>query len=353
MSNDREVVSRKYHVDDLPGTKLPATRITGILERLQQGEPISQLSLRYLDSQGLLALKKFIMQDIPFDQFHQEAEEEQILRIRKAKLDRIAKEEEARLIEEARQESVRIAQQKSLEKRKALEKTPQYKARMKNRFLRNKYAIDCYIEKIDFHRLMDILRRIDEDNRLFENDLLWLSTHGRDYFSKELRSAYHHAEARFYEEHFNRSQDVWMAINASSHYRKCGKSLRAAEILKAIDIVNMASRKMKTAFHTTFGGVQRDLGHRDEAIDLAMIAHGLMSKDFRPCTLLGAIYMEGGQVSLGHEWYEKAIERGASEEAIDSELRIIFNRANHKDRQDIRKYLLQVDSRRFSWVKNR
>lgn len=84
-----------------------------------------------------------------------------------------------------------------------------------------------------------------------------------------------------------------------------------------------------------------------------MIAHGLMSKDFRPCTLLGAIYMEGGQVSLGHEWYEKAIERGASEEAIDSELRIIFNRANHKDGQDIRKYLLQVDSRRFSWVKNR
>lgn len=143
-----------------------------------------------------------------------------------------------------------------------------------------------------------------------------------------------------------------MAVNASSHYRKGDKSAVADKLLSAIDIEKKKSPKIKSAFFTTHGGVKRDLQQKDEALRLGEKAHLLMSKDFRPCTLLGAVYMETGRYDLGQEWYAKAVERGASEQAIDSDLRSIFMRADKASQDEMRTHLLGVDPERYRWVRN-
>jgi hypothetical protein len=62
----------------------------------------------------------------------------------------------------------------------------------------------------------------------------------------------------------------------------------------------------------------RDLRRPSEAIQMGETAHSLMPRDYRPCTLLGAVHMEQREFERGHAWYEKARERGAPEESIDS-----------------------------------
>jgi hypothetical protein len=49
----------------------------------------------------------------------------------------------------------------------------------------------------------------------------------------------------------------------------------------------------------------RDLERRSVAIEMGEKAHALMPKDYRPCTLLGAVHMELHHFEKGHEWYEK------------------------------------------------
>lgn len=75
-----------------------------------------------------------------------------------------------------------------------------------------------------------------------------------------------------------------------------------------------------------------------------------MDMDFRPCTLLGAVYMEMGSYDLGQEWYGKGIKRGASERSVDSDLRSIFFRAEKSKQDEMRTYLLGVDPKQYKWV---
>ncbi len=71
---------------------------------------------------------------------------------------------------------------------------------------------------------------------------------------------------------------------------------------------------------------------------------------FYPCTLFGAIYYEMGNYSLGDKWFSKAMENGAEIDNIDSELRSIFKRTKGKERVELKKHLLKMDSSRYRWV---
>ncbi|WP_422414300.1 MULTISPECIES: hypothetical protein [unclassified Endozoicomonas] len=102
---------------------------------------------------------------------------------------------------------------------------------------------------------------------------------------------------------------------------------------------------------TTHGGAKRDQRLTKDAIRMGEEAHKVTPKNFRPCTLLGAIYMETGQLSLGHEWYQKAIERGFSENAMDSELKSIFMKADKAGREKLKAFLLKENAARFAWVR--
>lgn len=81
---------------------------------------------------------------------------------------------------------------------------------------------------------MATLRRIDAENRLPEDDMLWLTTKGKDYYTEDLQAAFHHLEAEFFSAEYQRTEDPWHAVNASSHFRKCNAAQKADELLHSI-----------------------------------------------------------------------------------------------------------------------
>lgn len=96
----------------------------------------------------------------------------------------------------------------------------------------------------------------------------------------------------------------------------------------------------------------RDLRRWKEALRLGEKAHTLRADDYRPCTLLGAIHVETGNYGLGKEWYEKAVERGATVDSVDQDLRNIFFRSDKHKQAEMRKFLLNEDPTRYAWVKS-
>jgi hypothetical protein len=60
--------------------------------------------------------------------------------------------------------------------------------------------------------------------------------------------------------------------------------------------------------------------------------------------------MELQHFDKGHEWYEKARERGAPEQGIDSELRAIFQQLDSVGREAMKTFLLAEDSHRYQWL---
>lgn len=213
------------------------------------------------------------------------------------------------------------------EKQRAFDSDPRNIVRAKRKTsldtLREKYDLEHYIEHHHFPRLMKILQKVDNGIRLQEKDVVWLNLDGDEYFTKPLKIAFHSIEATFYSDEFKKTKDLWFAVNASSHYRKCGKSITTDRLLSTIKVKPLKNIKLKSALYTTHDGVKRDLKHSEDAITLGEPAHRLTKKDFCPCTLLGAVNMENGAYDLEQAWYAKAIANGFSEKATDSELRSI------------------------------
>ena len=184
-----------------------------------------------------------------------------------------------------------------------------------------------------------------------EQDFVWLSTVGEEYFTDELRTAYHRLEADFFASQFKKTRDLWAAVNASGHYRKCKCARKADSILYSIRVEQQKSPKLKSALCTTHGGVMRDLKRWDEALRLGEKAHAFRPDDFRPCTLLGAVYMETDNYVLGREWYAKAVKRGTTVDSVDQDLRNIFFRSDPAKQIEMSKFLLDDDPIRYAWAK--
>jgi tetratricopeptide (TPR) repeat protein len=256
----------------------------------------------------------------------------------------------AKAAEQKAREAEYWAQQEAA--RLARESDPKYIAKMKNRALRDRYGIDIFIEQAHFPRLMNILRRVNDGNRLSDDDVLWLTAEGQDYYSDLLQAAFHEREGEFYASEYRRTSDPWNAVNASGHFRKCEQARKAHDLLTSIPSERQKPPKLRSAIATTHGGVMRDLKRLDDALSLGNQAHALTPKDFRPCTLIGAVNFELGHYDIARDWYAKAIERGASERSIDYELHGIFLRADPARREEIKAFLLREDPVRYRWINN-
>lgn len=358
-SPSRTELARKYFLEDLPGAFTPATRLHNILENLEQGRPISEQAVMYLRQEEYISLQQLARSEITFETFCKIAADEQFLRGYSAEVER-QKEEAMRLRrieEEKAREAIRKVnyerdRQNAEKARLRQESDPKYIAKMKNQRLRLRYGLDEFIEKQFFPRLMEILHRLDGGNRLSDNDILWLTTEGKDYYTELLQAAFHELEAEFYTAEYKRKNDPWNAVNASGHYRKCNQAKKAHDLLASIPFGCQKEPKLNSAICTTHGGVMRDLNRLDEALKFGSEAYALTPKDFRPCTLLGAVNIEMGNYLTGLEWYEKAKERGASERSIDYDLRGILLRADKTKREEIKAVLLREDPTRYKWVNN-
>ncbi len=343
-------LAHRYFVNDLPSANIPATRLRNILDNLQQGVQLSVSALNYMKQQGLVALEQFARNAITYEGFCGIAGPEQATRIQVAEAARLAREADRDAREAVRAAAYNRERLLADRARLARETDPMYIAELKSQQLRMRYGLDQFIKVPFLGRLMDILSRIDGGNRLTDDDVWWLKTEGRDYYKEKLQAAFHEREAEYFAAEYSRTSDPWNAVNASSHYRKCDQAEKANDLLTSIPSERQTSRKLKSAICTTHGGVKRDLGNLQEALNLGGQAHSLTPRDFRPCTLLGAVNIELGNLDIGWEWYRKAKERGASEHSIDHDLRGIFLRADNARRENIKSFLLREDPVRYAWV---
>jgi hypothetical protein len=216
------------------------------------------------------------------------------------------------------------------------------------RSLRSKYGINDYVEPEQMGRLLRILGRIDKGGRFAAADLLWLTQN--DLLTPGLKKEFHRREAGFCSEKFANSGDPWQAVNASSHYRKADMPSDALSVVSRVDLGRQKDQHLRSAICTTIGGSMRDLGRLSEAMANAEAAHSYDPKSFHPCTLFGALHYQLGNFALGDEWFRKAVERGASSEGIDGELRAIFRQVDKSKREELRRHLINLDPVRYAWA---
>ncbi|MEF8723403.1 MAG: hypothetical protein V5B30_12635 [Candidatus Accumulibacter delftensis] len=354
-----EDIARHFCVSDVTGATIQGSRLSKILDNMHHSRPLTALSLKYLQEQNLSGLYQLATGEITYDVFTAASGSAVQARRHATEAARLVREE---IAEAERQAAVAMflareagcaaeaKRERQVEEaaRIARERDPKYIAETKHYALLSKYGLGFMDQSLP-PRMMSILNQIDSGSRLTAVDSAWLTTVAKAYYTEELRVAYHLREAKFFAAEYDRTQDPWNVVNASAQYRKCSRSETALGLLNSVP-PHCQDLKLKSAMSTTRGGVMRDLGHLDEALQLGAQGHELQPDDFRPCTLLGALHMELGNLLEAHDWYSNAEERGASKRSIDSEIRRIFQRADKANREAIKNFLLAENPARYSWV---
>lgn len=297
-----ELLMAKYYVPDLGGNSTIDSPLAFILDRLDTSNALSVEDKQYLRDKGLFDLHQFV-----------------------------------KYLEEHGKPNFSILRTKFERERK----------RVIRDNLRAKYGID-WVERGHMGKLIHLIEQIDKGGRFASADVIWLTNH--DYFSLELKREFHRREAIACSQNFASNGDPWEAVNASSHYRKAVMPNDALTIATRVDLGRHLEKHLQSAICTTIGGAKRDLGRLEEALTCAQDAHSKDPRSFHPCTLLGALHYELGDFSLGDEWFQKAVERGAKSEGVDSELRSIFRRADKVKQEELRRHLLKIDPVRYGWV---
>jgi hypothetical protein len=346
-------LAKRFWIDDIANASIAGTRLNKILLMLDQGRPITVLGKQFLVDRGLLVLANLANGEITEDQFQKLARLERDLRISAAPALQLMNGARIKADADAAKEREAAMWARLDDERAKRESDPIFIAKQKNRELRRKYGVDIFVEDHDFKQLMTILRKLDARSRLSDEEAVWLRIDGGDYDSTEIQHAFHRIEADFYIGEYKRTDDIWKAVSASSHLRKCDASKEAHTLLSAISDNRLKQKKLKSAVRTTHGGVLRDLGQHNEALEFGEEAHSLLPDDFRPCTLMGALNIELGQIDVGHDWYRKAEARGAPPDSIDSELRSLITRMAPEKREEVTRQLLGIDPVRYAWLRKK
>ena len=351
-----------YCVDHIESSMIPHSILHKIIQKLKtkQNDSLTLPEKAYLVRQNLNALYSLVEGKISFNQYkkevvndrikhkeHLEAERLRLEKVRELELIELKKQQE-KLAQERK-----IREQAERERRKKLESDPKYIEKQKEKNLIKKYDIYSY-DILSKHRLklVNILKLLDNNQRLSEQDAIWLNSEGREFFTDEVKIKFHRVEADFYINEYKTTKLHWHAINASSQLRKAKASKEAETFLENTEIVLNKNKKLLSAYFTTLGGVKRDIRKVDTAIECGVKAHENNSQDYRPCTLLGAIYMENHEYTLGHDWYSKARDRGAPEKSINADLSSILLKLNKSKRAEMIACLLKKDPYLYGWLKS-
>ena len=349
-----------YGVDHIESSMIPHSMLHKIIQKLKlkQNDSLTLQEKAYLVRQNLHALHSLVEGKISFNQYKKEAVNDRIKHQEHLEAERLRLEKarELELIQFKKQQE-KLAQEKKVreqaerERRKKLESDPKYIERQNEKNLIKKYDIYFY-EIVDKHRskLIKILKLLDSNQRLSEQDAVWLNSEGRQYFTDELKIKFHRVEADFYINEYKTTKSHWHAINASSQLRKAKARKDAEKFLENTEISLNKNKKLLSAYFTTLGGVKRDIRKVDTAIECGVKAHENNSQDYRPCTLLGAIYMENHEYTLGHDWYNKARERGAPEKSIYADLKSILLKLDKSKRNEMIASLLKKDPYIYEWL---
>lgn len=335
-------LATKYVVDDLPGAKLIGARLNSILVKIDTGGPVSQLARNYLLASGLCSLHALIEGQTDLETFKRDATAERALRMESAQI-------AAR--EQAADEEKLMAERAAASA--AIFSDPAFRRRQEAKQLRRKFK-HSYVEPEHYPRVMKLLNLVSQGQRLRPEDVAWLQTIPKDCWTDEVATAWHLIEAEALTTTWEKTGDPWAAVNASKHWRKgsrSGMSLKVTE--QALASAAASAPKVRSALSTTRGGAMRDLSRLGEAKVLGEQAHSLSPNDYRPCTLLGAVHIELGNLAVGHEWFVKAEQLGADQASIDQDIRVLLARASQPEKERIRVFLLERDAKRFNWLRDR
>jgi len=236
--------------------------------------------------------------------------------------------------------------------------------------LKSKYDVSDYQDKSPSSPLYAILQKLKKAERLEPTDVAWLEENkikrhqsnygyyggreeGYKLFSGKIWNTYHKIEAKFYEQEYQRTGNKWNLPNASSHWRKADQPKQALKLTENLNFDKIKGNKLKSALLTTRGGAFRDIHELKKAEKCALKAIEYQPSSHHPYTLMGAICFERGQYSKGEEWFEKAIQRGASPRDQDAEIkRVVKNAKDENKRREVVEYLLKKDPQRYAWAKS-
>ena len=351
-----------YCVDHIESSMIPHSMLHKIIQKLKtkQNDSLTLPEKAYLVRQNLNALHSLVEGKISFNQYKKEVVNDRIKHQEQLEAERLRLEKlrELELIQLKKQQEKlaqerKVREQAERDRRKKLESDPKYIEREKEKNLIKKYDIHLYnIDRKCRSKLINILKLLDNNQRLSEQDAIWLNSEGRQFFTDELKIKFHRVEADFYLNEYKTTKLHWHAINASSQLRKAKASKEAEKFLENTEISLNKNKKLLSAYFTTLGGVKRDIRKVDTAIECGVKAHENNSQDYRPCTLLGAIYMENHEYTLGHDWYSKARDRGAPEKSINADLRSILLKLDKSKRVEMIASLLKKDPYLYSWLKD-
>lgn len=337
-------LAEQYLVDDLPGATRPGARLHGILVRMNDGEALTEVSLAWLQKAGLAALYDLAMGTISPEEFRTRSAGERSRRKITAKAD--AERERTLLAERAAY--LEAASKANFEK---MESDPGLRRRQEARDLRRKFGVG-YVEPEHYPRVMTFIKRLDSGKRISPEEFAWVSSRAEYCLTGELQTAYHRIEAEALTLDWNETGDAWAAINASAHWRKANEPQQAVAITATASAhARKGLPKIRSALMTTRGGALRDLKRFVEAKDLGLQAHNLTPGDYRPCTLLGAVSLQLGDLTSGHAWYCKAEARGAERFSVDQDIRAVLARVSKEERMRISAFLFSQDPERFKWLR--
>lgn len=337
-------LAKRYFLEDLPGAAQLGARLNGTLLKIDSGEQMTALQRQFLATTGLHALNALADGTLTLAEFRAAAEQEQAARIEEASAKAVKDAAERAACEEAKAAAIR-------ETFAAMANDPVLRRKREARELRQRFGIG-YVESEDYPRVMALLRQVANRQRLKAEDVAWLKTEADYCWTDSLQKAFNALEAEAFTKAWETSGDPWDAVNASAHWRKADEPEQALRLTEAARAQIGPNPKLHSALATTRGGAMRDLRRLDEAKALASEAHNLTSSDYRPCTLLGAVHIELGDLPTGHEWYAKAESLGAPRQAIDHELRGFLMRSSIQEQQRICEFLLRQDPERFAWLRH-
>ncbi len=198
-------------------------------------------------------------------------------------------------------------------------------------------------------RLLSTLRK----SSITEEDLNWLIDKG--FCNDIVQKNYFLQLGHKHYQNWRQNKLPWELVNASATYRKADQQIQIQKIKQILDQVYpykevKNDKKLKSALLTTHGGVCRDLKQYVQGIKLAKEAHQCTPLNFRPCTLLGAIYLSIGEFTLGHEWYELAMARGFTQAGYDNDIKSVYFRASDEIKIKLKQNLIAT-GHKYKWLR--
>ena len=202
--------------------------------------------------------------------------------------------------------------------------------------LREKYLIKEYYDSSPVSPLFRILKIVDEDKLLDQDDINFLE-------QEEIYSLL----ALYYERLAEKDNPISFPV-AAKFWRKANNPRRA---LKITENVPFGDNYFRAMVLTTRGGAFRDLHMLSEAIKCGEEAIRLLPDKPHPYNLLAAIYYQSGVILKGEEYFEKAIQRGSLPFYKDQIIMSVMEEAEQMNKRKVADFLIKKDAVRYAWAK--